>query len=79
MFESLTDKLQGAFGRLGRRGTLTEEDLDEALREIRMALLEADVNYKVAKDFIKGTCSRGDNWATVGLSLQRRPAKSLHE
>ena len=53
MFESLTDKLQGAFGRLGRRGTLTEKDLDEALREIRMALLEADVNYKVAKDFIK--------------------------
>ena len=53
MFESLTDKLQGAFGRLGRRGTLSEGDLDEALREIRLALLEADVNYKVAKDFVK--------------------------
>ena len=58
MFESLTDKLQGAFGRLGRRGTLTEKDLDEALREIRLALLEADVNYKVAKDFIKAVRER---------------------
>ncbi|PZC44802.1 MAG: signal recognition particle subunit SRP54 [Chloroflexi bacterium] len=58
MFENLTDKLQGAFGRLGRRGTLTEKDLDEALREIRMALLEADVNYKVAKDFIKTVRAR---------------------
>ncbi len=58
MFESLTDKLQGAFGRLGRRGTLTEQDLDEALREIRLALLEADVNYKVAKDFIKAVRAR---------------------
>lgn len=58
MFESLTDKLQGAFGRLGRRGTLTERDLDEALREIRLALLEADVNYKVAKDFIRAVRER---------------------
>ena len=58
MFESLTDKLQGAFGRLGRRGTLTEKDLDEALREIRMALLEADVHYKVAKEFIKAVRER---------------------
>ena len=58
MFESLTDKLQGAFGRLGRRGTLTEKDLDEALREIRLALLEADVNYKVAKDFIRAVRER---------------------
>ncbi len=58
MFESLTDKLQGAFGRLGRRGTLSEGDLDEALREIRLALLEADVNYKVAKDFVKAVRER---------------------
>ena len=58
MFESLTDKLQGAFGRLGRRGTLREGDLDEALREIRLALLEADVNYKVAKDFVKAVRER---------------------
>ena len=58
MFENLTDKLQGAFGRLGRRGTLSEKDLDEALREIRLALLEADVNYKVARDFVKAVRER---------------------
>ena len=58
MFDTLTDKSQGAFGKLGRRGTLSEEDLDAALREIRLALLEADVNYKVAKDFIKAVRER---------------------
>jgi signal recognition particle subunit SRP54 len=54
MFDSLTDKLQGVFRRLGGRGTITEKDLDEALREVRLALLEADVNYKVVKDFVAG-------------------------
>jgi len=54
MFDSLTDKLQGVFRRLGGRGTLTEKDLDEALREVRLALLEADVNYKVVKEFVAG-------------------------
>src|SRR5215813_2478157 len=53
MFESLTDKLQGIFDQLGRRGTLTEADVDVVLREVRMALLEADVNLGVAKDFVK--------------------------
>lgn len=52
MFESLTDKLQGVFRRLGGRGTITEKDLDEALREVRLALLEADVNYRVVKEFV---------------------------
>jgi signal recognition particle subunit SRP54 len=51
MFESLTDKLQGIFDRLGKRGVLREEDVREVMREIRLALLEADVNYKVVKDF----------------------------
>ena len=54
MFDSLTDKLQGVFRRLGGRGAITEKDLDEALREVRLALLEADVNYKVVKDFVAG-------------------------
>ena len=58
MFESLTDKLQGAFARMGRRGTLSERDLDEALREVRLALLEADVNYKVVRDFVKAVRAR---------------------
>src|SRR5947207_3009735 len=52
MFESLSEKLQRAFKNLRGQGTLTEESVDEALREIRLALLEADVNFKVVKDLI---------------------------
>lgn len=52
MFESLSDKLKRSLKNLRGQGTLTPEHVDEALREIRMALLEADVNYKVAKDFV---------------------------
>ena len=68
MFESLTDKLGGVFGKLGRRGTLTEKALDEALREVRLALLEADVNYKVARDFIK-TIKRRASADTMAQSV----------
>lgn len=50
-FEGLTDKLNNAFKRLRSKGKLTESDIKEAMREVRLALLEADVNYKVAKDF----------------------------
>ncbi|MGH6880404.1 signal recognition particle protein [Hypericibacter sp.] len=52
MFESLSQKLSGAFERLTRRGALSEGDVDEALREVRVALLEADVALPVVKDFI---------------------------
>ncbi len=51
MFETLTDKLQGAFKKFGSRGVVNEEDLDLALREVRMAMLEADVNFKVVREF----------------------------
>ncbi|MBR3594262.1 MAG: signal recognition particle protein [Clostridia bacterium] len=50
-FDNLTDKLAAAFKRLRSKGKLTESDVKEAMREVRLALLEADVNYKVAKDF----------------------------
>ena len=50
-FEGLTEKLSAAFKRLRGKGRLTEADVKETMREVRMALLEADVNYKVAKDF----------------------------
>ena len=50
-FEGLTDKLTAAFKRLRSKGRLTEQDVKDAMREVRLALLEADVNYKVAKDF----------------------------
>src|SRR4026208_1836258 len=52
MFESLSDKLKRTLKHLRGEGVLTKEHVDAALREIRLALLEADVNYKVAKDFI---------------------------
>ncbi|MFN3974065.1 MAG: signal recognition particle protein [Dehalococcoidia bacterium] len=52
MFEALTQKLNAVFQRLGGRGRLTEKDVDEALREVRVALLEADVHFKVVRDFI---------------------------
>ena len=51
-FEGLTEKLSNAFKRLRGKGRLTEADVKEAMREIRMALLEADVSYKVVKDFV---------------------------
>jgi signal recognition particle subunit SRP54 len=52
VFESLSDKLQSVFEGLARQGKLTENDVNVALREVRLALLEADVNYKVVKEFI---------------------------
>ena len=52
MFENLTDRLEGVFKKLRGHGVLTEENIREAMREVRMALLEADVNYRVAKDFV---------------------------
>ena len=51
MFEILAEKLNAVFRVLGNRGKLTEKDIDEALRQVRLALLEADVNFKVVKDF----------------------------
>ncbi|MDQ0876470.1 signal recognition particle subunit SRP54 [Paenibacillus sp. V4I3] len=51
-FEGLANRLQNVFGKLRSKGKLTEEDVGEALREVRLALLEADVNFKVVKDFI---------------------------
>jgi signal recognition particle subunit SRP54 len=53
MFENLTDRLQDIFGKMGRKGKLTEQDVDEVMREVKLAMLEADVNFKVVKDFIK--------------------------
>ena len=52
MFEALSEKLNGVFQRLSSKGRLTEKEVDEALREVRMALLEADVNFRVARDFV---------------------------
>ena len=60
MFESLSDKLVGVLGRLTSRGKLSEKDIDAALREVRLALLEADVDFKVARQFVKTVKERAD-------------------
>ena len=52
MFENLTEKLDGIFRKLKSRGRLDEENIRESLKEIRMALLEADVNFRVVKTFV---------------------------
>ncbi len=57
-FEGLSDKLQNAFKKLSGRGKLTEADVKAAMREVRMALLEADVNYGIVKDFVKTVTER---------------------
>ena len=51
-FEGLSEKLNNVFRKLKSRGKLTESDIKEAMREVRLALLEADVSYKVVKDFV---------------------------
>ena len=74
MFESLTEQLQGVFRNLGRRGKLRESDVDEALREIRLALLEADVHYQVVKDLLARVRERA-----VGAEVSRalNPAQQV--
>ncbi|MGX8699344.1 MAG: signal recognition particle receptor subunit alpha, partial [bacterium] len=57
-FESLSDKLNNALKKLTGKGVLKEADIKEAMREVRLALLEADVSYKVVKDFVKTVSAR---------------------
>jgi signal recognition particle subunit SRP54 len=58
MLDSLTERLQGVFRKLGSNATIREADLDEALREVRVALLEADVNFKVVREFVQNVRER---------------------
>ena len=76
MFDSLSGKLQNVFASLGRRGSISEQELDAALREVRLALLEADVNYKVARDYIKAVRVRA---ATPELLRSPTPLNRLIE
>ena len=76
MFDSLSGKLQHVFVSLGRRGSISEQELDAALREVRLALLEADVNYKVARDYIKAVRARA---ATPELLRSPSPLNRLIE
>lgn len=72
-FEGLSQKLTGALSRLTSRGKLTEQAVREGMREVRMALLEADVNYLVVKDFCKRSPSAA--WANRCWTAFPRPSR----
>ncbi|MBM4273270.1 MAG: signal recognition particle protein [Deltaproteobacteria bacterium] len=80
MFERLSDKLAAVFKKLKGRGTLNEEQVNEALREVRLALLEADVNYKVTKAFIERIRSRAVGEEVLkSLTPAQQVIKIVHE
>ncbi|MBE2240882.1 MAG: signal recognition particle protein [Caldilineaceae bacterium] len=80
VFESLTDKLQSVFDRLATKGKLTETDVNAAMREVRLALLEADVNYKVVKDFIERVKARAIGAEVMqSLTPAQQVVKIVHE
>ena len=74
MLDSLSEKLSGVFSKLGSHGTITEKDLDEAMREVRIALLEADVNFKVVRQFIASVRERA-----LGAEVLQSLTRHLHE
>jgi signal recognition particle subunit SRP54 len=80
MFEQLTDRLTGTFDRLRGKPKVTESDLDEALREIRIALLEADVNYAVVKDLVARVRERARGQAVLQtISGAQQVVKIVHD
>src|ERR671927_482842 len=74
MFDSLSEKLQGALEGVRQRGALTDEDIAKAMREIRLALLEADVNFKVVKQFTSTVKERA---AGVEVTKQLNPGQQV--
>ena len=79
-FESLTDKLQNVFKNLRSKGRLTEEDVKIALKEVKMALLEADVNFKVVKQFVKSVEERAVGQdVLIGLNQVQMVFKMINE
>jgi len=80
MFDSLTEKLNAAFKRLRGHGKLSEENITEALKEVRLALLEADVNFKVVKDFIEKIRARAVGQEVfASLTPAQQVVKIVHE
>jgi len=80
MFESLADKLQGVFHRLRSKGSLNEQDVNDALREVRLVLLEADVNLRVVKDFISRVRERSIGEKILdGLNPAQQVVKIVNE
>ena len=64
-FEGLSEKLSAVFKKMRGKGKLKESDIKEAMREVRLALLEADVNYKVVKDFVASVTEKADRKSVV--------------
>jgi signal recognition particle subunit SRP54 len=80
MFDNLSDRLQKIFKNLRGQGKLTEANITESLREVRMALLEADVHYKVAKDFVAGIAQRAVGQEVMqSLTPGQQVIKIVHE
>ena len=80
MFDALSDRLQAALGSLTGRGRISEEDVNVAMREVRMALLEADVNYKVVKDFVKRVKERAVGAEVIeSVNAGQMIVKIVHE
>src|SRR6187431_1366686 len=80
MFDTLSDKLQATLGDLRGRGTLSDEDLAKAMREIRLALLEADVNFQVVKDFVARVKERAAGAeVTKSLTPGQQVVKIVHD
>jgi len=80
MFDNLTDKLSGIFSRLTSKGRLTEKDIDEALGMVRRSLLEADVNFRVARDFVATVKERSlGNDVMESLTPGQQVVKIVHE
>jgi len=79
-FESLGEKLQNAFKKLRGKGKLSEKDVKEAMREVRLALLEADVNFRVVKDFIAGVTEKSVGQGVLeGVNPGHQVIKFVHE
>ncbi len=80
MFESLTQRLEQVFQQLRRRGKLSEQDVDAAMREVRLALLEADVHYSVVKDFVARVRERSiGHEVSRALNPAQQVIKIVHE
>ena len=82
MFESLSEKLQETFRNITGRGTLSEKNIEDAIHDVRMALLEADVNYKIVKEFggTKERCQGSNPYADrkgVNLKIDARKLKKF--
>ncbi len=80
MFESLSDRLQTVFQKLGGKGKLTEDDVREGMKQVRLALLEADVNFKVVKDFVAKVTEKAiGEEVTKSLTPVQQVVKIVHQ